>query len=421
MSGTNAQANDAMIRRLEVELREKETFANGIVERANAAERDLSEDESKLMVETRGRMEQIKAQLENLEDIQRVAYETRNRAVIVDKAIQGYKGSPALGEVEYRSAGEFALDSYKSHLGDRDAQERMELYYRAAAHQKTSDNVGVVPDPVIGEVLNFVDGSRPIVGLLGARPLPGATWHRPKVTAHTTIGKQGTNGAAADEKTELVSQKMTITRIDASAVTYGGYVNVSRQNIDFSNPSAFDAIVNDLALQYAIQTEAAAGAALLATTNEVELTTTSGGTPTADELVGGLWAAVAAVYNGTKGAGSPVLVIDPAKLPVWGKAFSSYTMSQDGRASGLSITSAFGQGFVGNIQGVPVLVSAGLGGAGTDFGVLLSTAAVEVYEQRIGTLQVTEPSVLGVQVAYAGYFTPMVVEAAGIQRLVNEA
>ena len=45
---------------------------------------------------------------------------------------------------------------------------------------------------------------------------------------------------------------------------------------------------------------------------------------------------------------------------------------------------------------------------------LLSTAAIEVYEQRIGTLQVTEPSVLGVQVAYAGYFTPLVIDQAAI-------
>ena len=421
MSGSSVAAGDEMIRRLEKELGEKQSFCNEIFARAQTAQRDLSDQDRELVEESRGRMSEIKGQLDTIEEVSKVSYESAHRARQVGEAIEVMRGSRHVGEVEYRSAGEFALDSYKSHLGDRDAQERLELFYRAAAHQKTSDNVGVVPDPVIGNVLNFIDGSRPIVGLLGARPLPGQSWHRPKVTAHTTVGKQGTNGAAADEKTELVSQKMTITRLDASAVTYGGYVNVSRQNIDFSSPSALDAIVNDLSLQYAIQTEAATGATLLATTNEIELTTTSGATPTADQLIDGLWAAVAAVYSGTKGAGSPVLVVDPGKLRVWGSAFSSYTMSQDGRASGLGITSAFGQGFVGNIQGVPVLVSAGLGGAGTDFGVLLSSAAVEVYEQRIGTLQVTEPSVLGMQVAYAGYFTPMVVEAAGIQRLVNEA
>jgi hypothetical protein len=64
-------------------------------------------------------------------------------------------------------------------------------------------------------------------------------------------------------------------------------------------------------------------------------------------------------------------------------------------------------------------MSAGIAGAATDFGVVFSTAAIEAYEQRIGSLQAIEPSVLGVQVAYAGYFTPLVVETGGIQRITN--
>ena len=45
--------------------------------------------------------------------------------------------------------------------------------------------------------------------------------------------------------------------------------------------------------------------------------------------------------------------------------------------------------------------------------IVASTAAFEVYEDRVGALQVVEPSVLGVQVAYAGYFAPLVVEPGG--------
>ena len=67
----------------------------------------------------------------------------------------------------------------------------------------------------------------------------------------------------------------------------------------------------------------------------------------------------------------------------------------------------FGQGVMGSIAGVDVVMSAGLA-SGEAF--LFSTAAIEVFEQRVGTLQATEPSVLGVQVAYAGYFTPLVIE-----------
>ena len=76
-------------------------------------------------------------------------------------------------------------------------------------------------------------------------------------------------------------------------------------------------------------------------------------------------------------------------------------------------TNAYGSGFSAGsldirgrwapIAGVTVVMSAGLA-AGTIL--LLNAAAAKVYEQRIGALQVVEPSVSGVQVGYAGYFDP---------------
>src|SRR5690606_287057 len=165
------------------------------------------------------------------------------------------------GAVEYRSAGAYAIDAYKAAMGDREASERLEVFTRAADHLKTGDVPGIVPDPVVGEVINLIDAARPIVNALGARPLPAASWHRPKVTGRTAVARQGAAGGADDEKSELVSQKLTITRLNASAVTYGGYVNVSRQSIDLGQ-GVMDAVINDLAAQYAIETEAAAAEAV---------------------------------------------------------------------------------------------------------------------------------------------------------------
>ena len=48
---------------------------------------------------------------------------------------------------------------------------------------------------------------------------------------------------------------MIIGEVTGTSQTFGGYVNVSRQLIDFSNPSAMDLIISDLAQQYALQTE----------------------------------------------------------------------------------------------------------------------------------------------------------------------
>ena len=126
MSGSNAGNQDAMLRRLDAELRDKQTVVNGILERANAGERDLNDDEKSMLDENRDRMVQIQDQAKRIEDVYQVAYESRNRSRLVGEAIDQLRGKPQVGEVEYRSAGSWALDMYKSHLGDRDANERLE-------------------------------------------------------------------------------------------------------------------------------------------------------------------------------------------------------------------------------------------------------------------------------------------------------
>jgi HK97 family phage major capsid protein len=409
--GVAEGSNDIIIRRLQHELQEKSTFAQGILERANAASRDLTVDERGLLTETRGRMEELQGQVEDVQTTFKVAYESRNRSAEIGREIEILKGRKPEGDVEYRSSGAYIVDAYKSHMGDREATGRIDMFERAAAHQKTSDNPGIVPDPVVGELINYVDAQRPLVLALGPRPIPGATWSRPRVTQHTSVGKQGAAGLAADQKTELVSQKMVIGKLTAEVVTYGGYVNVSRQNIDFSNPQAFDIIVNDLADQYAIETEAAVADALTATGTTAVGIDLSPATGTRQEAIAtGLFAAAGKVWRAVKGRGRIYLAMSPELLEVWGPVFAGSINPQSAIGTGIG-AGQFGQGVVGTASGVTAVVSAGLDAAES---FLFSTAAIEVYEQRIGTLQVVEPSVLGVQVAYAGYFTPMTIEEDAI-------
>jgi HK97 family phage major capsid protein len=404
--GVNSQANDAMIRRLENELNERNAFVQGLIANVQDAERDLNDTEKSSLAEARDRMGAIKAQIDELEDTARIAQEIATRAKAVDQAITTARRSGESGPVEYRSAGHWMVDLISAASGSRDARERLELYERAAAHQKTGDNLGIVPDPIVGDVINFIDAARPVVSFVGPRNMPSATWHRPKVTQSTVVGVQGTAGAAADEKAELLSQKMTIIRLTGNAVTYGGYVNVSRQNIDFSSPSALDAVINDLAAQYAIETEAAI-AAELATTGTTAVG--YGVTPTNDTVAAAVWEAAATVYAAVKGQGRLLLAVAPDTLGTFGPLFAPVN-PRDAQSPGLT-AGTFGQGIMGSISGVPVAMSAGLA-SGEAF--MFSTAAIEAYEQRVGALQAIEPSVLGTQVAYAGYFTPLTIEDGGI-------
>lgn len=414
----NSHANDAMIRRLEKELEERSAAAQAIIGNAQAAERDLNDAESETLAGLKIRINELRPQIEELENMAEIAGQVNDRLKQIDVATttaRRYGEHP----VEYRSAGAYLLDYLEAQKGSRAAAERIEVYTRAAAHQKTTDNLGIIPDPIVGDLVNFIDAARPLVNFLGPKPMPSATWYRPKVTQHTLVAAQGSAGAAADEKSELTSQKMTISRLTATAITYGGYVNVSRQNMDFSSPDALDVVVNDLAAQYAIQTEAAAAVLIQGISGSpVELAPVAVNVlPSAVELTTALWTAVGQIYTATKGQGRIGIVVPPARLGSWGSLFAPVN-PQNAQSTGFS-ASEFGQGIMGYVSGIPVICSVGYPVTANHYGSVFSTAAVECWEQRVGMLQATEPSVLGVQVAYAGYFTPLTIESTGVVRIVN--
>lgn len=398
---TNSNANDAMIRRLQKELEERNSAAQAIISNAQSSERDLNEPEKETLGGLRTRMAQINEQLTELESTSDLAGQVNNRLKQVDQAITTARRT-GQSVVEYRTAGAWISDFCAAQTGNREARERMETFYRVADHQLTSDNLGVIPDPVVGPLINWIDAARPLVNIIGPQALPSGSFHRPRVTQHTEVARQTDGGSAeVTEKVELASQKMLISRLPVEASTYGGYVNVSRQNIDWSSPNIMDIIVNDLAAQYAITTEEATADALATTgTSAVEYPLT----PTGDELAAAIWTAMGTVYSVTRGQGRPVLAIAPDRLGAFGPLFAPYGPTNL-QGTGFSAAN-FGQGVAGSISGVPVVVSAALD-SGEAF--LFSTAAIEVWEQRVGSLQVVEPSVLGVQVAYAGYFATLIV------------
>jgi hypothetical protein len=393
--------SDAMVARLEKEISERQAFIEGAVANAQDAERDLTANETELITEARKRVEVCEEQLKSLDAALVTTRRARKRTDDLQRAMSEMRYQVDKGEVEYRTAGQWIRDTYLASRNDRDAQQRLEMATRVAAHIKTTDVAGVIPDPIVGELINFIDATRPLVTAIGTSPITSATWHRPVVSQHTSVALQGTAGAAADEKAELVSQKMIIVDLDGSAKTLGGYVNVSRQTIDFG--PGLDFVVDDLAAQYAIQTEEMTADELAATAT-VAVGYGTAGNETALSVAQAVWEAVGIVYGVTKGRGQLVLAVAPDRLGVFGPLFAPVN-PQTAQSTGFTAAN-FGAGVMGSISGVQVVMSAGLD-AGEAF--LFSTAAIELFEQRVGALQVTEPSVLGTQVAYAGYFDALTI------------
>jgi hypothetical protein len=161
--------SDAMVARLEKDISERQAFIEGTVANAQDAQRDLTNSETELITEARKRIEVSEEQLETLNKSIESIRRGRQRADDLQKSLAEMRHTVDKGAVEYRSAGSWLLDMYKSSLGDREAAQRMDIYTRAAAHQKTGDNLGVVPDPIVGSVLNFIDAG------VGYR-CPGFAW-----------------------------------------------------------------------------------------------------------------------------------------------------------------------------------------------------------------------------------------------------
>jgi HK97 family phage major capsid protein len=393
---------DVQYDKLQQQFESKTAFQEEILRSAEAAGRDPNPDEQRMYSEATDALREITARMKLFEERMTLVSDSRERNERITRAVARVARPDTAPE--YRSAGAYITDVWQAGAGVRTAAERLDVYHRVADHQTTAESAGLLPQPIVQPILDFIDVARPIVNFLGPRNVAaGPTFFRPQVTAHTSVALQSA------EKAELVSQAMTITKLTVTMETYGGYVNLSRQLLDWSSPDAMDIVVNDLAGQYARVTEDVTGDAL------VTYGTADGTLPTAPDvadIVGVLWTAAAAVYAATANAGRLFVAVSPDVLGKLGPAFAPVN-PQNAQSAGFS-AGDFSSGVLGTISGIPVVMSPQLP---TGTMIVTSTAAVEVYEQRIGALSVTEPSVLGVQVAYAGHFAAKVLVPGGVQKI----
>jgi hypothetical protein len=290
-------------------------------------------------------------------------------------------------------------------MGDQPSQQRLDLFHRAAAHQTTADNPGLIPQQVVQPVINFIEVARPLIASVGPTDLGPGAWSYARVTQHTQVAKQ------AGEKTELASRKMLVTTTPLGADTFGGYVNVSKQNINRSSPAILDMVIADLAQQYAIETEEEMADVLQAAATAGPVIPT--GPPTGAAIATAIWGAAGTVFAATKGQGRTVIAVSPDMLGMIGPIFPPVNPT-NAWSTGFDVSAA--QGDIGTIAGLTVIMSAGL-----DAGSILvySTAAVKAFEYLYGNLQVVEPSVWGVQVGYAGDFDAVVIEPAGVVKVTK--
>lgn len=391
-----------------------------IHDRAEAEHRDLTTDEQTQADELYNRAEVIRPEIE--------AEAAKSRSFTATAEILAGLGlEPKSTDDKRRSTnepaapqmtpGEYLVLYNRASRGDTDAGELLRSFHdRAAQQQALADNQGVVPDLLIGDLVKFVDAQRYTINSLGTKPMFRGNGRRPRVTQSTLIAAQAT------EFTEMSSRKMLITRDNLTRGTYGGYVEISEQDDEFSDPAMMQILLQDLAEQYAfITNDIVADALVAAATNTFELTGAAGAisTITNTNLNKGLWAAAGQVYTQCKQLPDTIW----ASVDIWQDFGGRVDTTERPLFPTLGPTNAAGtmEG-VGSFGGRPVNLNFVVDpsfAAGTL--IVGAKKYGEVYEQNKGLARgAFKPGTLSTEVGYRGYLATYF-RAEGFVRVVNAA
>lgn len=372
----------AYLDRLNREYDELTAGIDKLIDRAADEDRDVSDSEAEQVNRDRERMTTLRAEIERY-----TAVETEQAAVqkLRSSVPAPQRTAVTVTEPEYDVAREFptigdwAITVHRAMVKrDPDAIAKLD---RATAHQTTADNPGIIPRPVLGPVLNWLNTARPFISSITTRPLPAGAFDRPRVTQHVAVAKQ------AAEKDLTASQKLLIDKIAVTAATYAGHLNISRQDVKWTSPNIMQIVFDDFAGIYAQVTD----------NDAADQFVTSVGAPvglpawTAADINTAVYAA--AVRSLTNGNAYPDTMW--ASPDVWGRLGGLVTNQDAPVFPSLSVTSQSG-----NPLGLKLVVDPNFADGTMVIG---PSRFAEWYEDVDGLMQVGEPDVLGQLVGYAGY------------------
>jgi len=167
----------------------------------------------------------------------------------------------------------------RAKFGDQDSADVVSYVTATIQKQDTTRDAGVIPVPLLREIIALVDDNRPFVESIDRQPLPdsGMSFRIPRVTTSAAVGYQAT------ELSEVTSTQGQIQDITVNVRTFAGANLVSRQLIDRSDPSYFEELLRQLAQSYAHGTDKKA---------YDEVKSNNASTPAGAANVGSLYAAV---------------------------------------------------------------------------------------------------------------------------------
>jgi HK97 family phage prohead protease len=305
---------------------------------------------------------------------------------------------------------EFKLPSAAEYIskilrGGSEAQEFLANIKAAAPDVVTTDTPGILPEPILGPVYNNFRGLRPVCDAIGVKAMPGGgkVFRRPKVTTNTTIGASNGENANLDQGTFVVSNN------NVTKDVYGGYVRLSEEDMDWTEPEVLGLLVDDMARIYANETDNVAADALN-TGATVTLTLTDANLTDPTKWVEFVYAASADILSNSNGNLPTHMFVAPA---IWEKLGALTDTADRPLFPQVGPMNAFGNLVPGvgsgNAFGLQVVVDRNFSASTLIIG---DPSGFEIFEQQKGAIQVeAADGSLSRYIKFRGYFATLMIDA----------
>jgi uncharacterized protein len=281
----------------------------------------------------------------------------------------------------------------------------------AAPNITTADTPGILPEIITGSVYDSLNPIRPFVSAIGAKAMPqsGATFRRPVITVRPVVTQQPTG-----QLNTLDPSTVTVANNNVNKLTFGTYVTMSEQDLDWTDPNSLNIVLSQLAIAYGQSTDNYA-----VDTCHAAITQTSSVADTSDPAD---W--IAAIYDGARQISQTSnylpthMVVTPATWAALGALVDSTgrpVFPQIGAMNAPGELSA--ANWNGNPLGLVLVVDKHA--PGSFMGHAAGPAAgFEFYEQQKGAISVDVPSTLGRTIAYRGYAAAFMADATKFVKFV---
>jgi hypothetical protein len=273
----------------------------------------------------------------------------------------------------------------------------------AAPDVVTGDLDGILPLPIVQPTYNNFIGRRPVIDAIGAKAMPqgGKVFIRPEVTTHTSIGNQ------ANENTALTAGQFVVTDRQVTKGTFGGYVTLSEQSIDWSTPEVISLVLDDMARIYANATDNVAADNLK---TGATVTQNFAAASAADPSYWTSWVSTAAqtILSSSNGNLPTHLFVSP---DWWGTLMSLSDSSDRPLFPQVGPMNAFGDlgptQYEGMAFGLRVVPDRNFA---ADTVIIGDASGYELFEQQKGAISIDVPSTLSRTIAFRGYFATLMMD-----------